>query len=159
MTAVIRRAVVISHTYLDPALRGKLRALASRGIEVTVGVPQRWSESPLGRRIDTTWERQGGVETFPIVAHQGRAGDATSLRYGRRQLKALLRDKRPDLVQLEESPLTLAARDVVRAARRAGVPLVVLAQENVDGSIPWRSQRRRRRILVRARAIIATSEQ
>jgi glycosyltransferase involved in cell wall biosynthesis len=152
-----RRVIVVSHNYLDPALRGKLRALASRGIEVTVGVPQRWTDSPLGRRIDTAWERQGGVETFPIATRQGRDGDAASLRYGHRELRALLRDKRPDLIQLEESPFTRAAADVLQAARRAEVPFVVLAQDNVERPAPWLARSRRRRAFARARGVIATS--
>ena len=144
MTAGPRRVIVISHTYLDPALRGKLRALASRGIEVTVGVPQHWSESALGRRIDTAWGRQGAVETFPIPGRQARNGDLSALRYGRRPLRALLRDRRPDLVQLEESPLSHAAADVVQAAKRLDVPLVVLTQDNVDGPTPLFARTRRR---------------
>jgi len=152
-----RRVIVISHSYLDPAVRGKLRALASRGVEVTVGVPQRWSEAPLGRRIDTAWERQGGIETFPIAARQGRDGDVASLRYGAQELKALLRDKRPDLIQLEESPLSLAAADVIHATKGAAVPFVVLTQENLDGPLPWLARRRRRRAFARARGVIAAS--
>ena len=38
----VRRVLVISHTYITPANRGKLRALAARGLDATVGVPQRW---------------------------------------------------------------------------------------------------------------------
>src|SRR5256885_1519510 len=37
----MRRVLIISHAYLAPANRGKLRALASRGLDVTVGVPRR----------------------------------------------------------------------------------------------------------------------
>ena len=62
----MRRVLVISHTYLQPTHRGKLRALAARGLEVTVAIPQRWREPWFGRPIDVAWERQGGLEVFPL---------------------------------------------------------------------------------------------
>src|SRR5439155_20140207 len=67
------RVLVISHTYTTPANRGKLRALAARGLDVTVGVPQRWrEEGVLGRTLEVAWERQNGVEVFPVpVRHPG----------------------------------------------------------------------------------------
>ena len=124
---------------------------------MTVGVPQHWSESVLGGRINTKWDRQGGLEAFPLPVRQGRNGDLTALRYGRRELQALVRDKRPDLIQIEESPLSLAAADVVQTAGRAKIPVVVLTLDNVDGDIPWLARRRRRRLLTRSRGVIAAS--
>src|SRR5439155_193254 len=55
---LMRRVLIISHAYLSPANRGKLRALASRGVDVTVGVPQRWRDPVLGGTIEIAWERQ-----------------------------------------------------------------------------------------------------
>src|SRR5213594_3297089 len=112
---LMHRVLIISHTYLPPSNRGKLRALAARGLEVTVGVPQRWRDAVLGRTLEVAWERQNGVEVFPLPARH--SGDAATLRFRGRALHALLRDKRPDLVQVEEEPTAPAARQVVRAAR------------------------------------------
>jgi len=67
----MRRVLVISHTYVQPAHRGKLRALAAQGLDVTVGVPQRWREPALGEQIESAWERQSGLEVFPIPAKGG----------------------------------------------------------------------------------------
>src|SRR2546421_8916696 len=64
----MRRVLVLSHSYLQPAHRGKLRALAAHGLEVTVAIPQRWREPWFGRPIDLAWERQGGLEFFPLLA-------------------------------------------------------------------------------------------
>src|SRR3989441_12028441 len=88
------RVLVISHTYTTPANRGKLRALAARGLDVTVGVPQRWrEEGVLGRTLEVAWERQNGVEVFPVpVRHPG---SPDVLRFGGRAPPALLRDQRP----------------------------------------------------------------
>src|SRR2546425_1591436 len=79
------RVLVISHTYTTPANRGKLRALAARGLDVTVGVPQRWrEEGVLGRTLEVAWERQNGVEVFPVpVRHPG---SPDVLRFGGRAL-------------------------------------------------------------------------
>src|SRR5207247_8415 len=78
----MHRVLFLSHTYIDPATRGKLRALAARGLEVTVAVPQRWREHALGRAIETAWERQNGVEVFPVPT--SRSGDPMLARFGRR---------------------------------------------------------------------------
>ena len=127
----MRRVLVLSHTYLQPAHRGKLRALAARGLEVTVAIPQRWREPWFGRPIDVAWERQGGLEVFPLPARGMSKGEVSKAKYGRRALKALLRDRRPDLVQIEEEPNTHAARQVLGAARRFGIPVVLFTHQNV----------------------------
>jgi len=156
MTLAVRRVLFVSHAYLDPARRGKLRALAARDVDVTVGVPQRWTEPGLGRPITASWERQGGVETFPIPTRN--AGDAALMRFGRRELAALLRDKRPDLLQVEEEPGTPATAQVVRAAARAGVPTVGFTQDHVEHPRTFFERWRRRRTLERVRGVVAESE-
>ena len=152
----MRRVLIVSHVYLDPSRRGKLRALAAHGLELTLGVPQRWTETGLGRSIETTWERQGGVEIFPIPARHH--DDAATLQFGRRELLSLLRDKRPDLVQVEEEPLSHAARQVVWAARRSNIPAVLFTQGNVDRPSSLLARWRMRRTLERVRGVIAGSE-
>jgi glycosyltransferase involved in cell wall biosynthesis len=144
----MRRVLVISSTYIDPANRGKLRALAARGLDVTVGVPQRWEEAGLGRTLEVGWERQSGVEVFPIPVSG--AGSPERLRYAGRALGALLQDKRPDLVQVEEEPGTRAALQVVRAARGLTIPAVIFTRQNVapaDGLVAaWRRSHTLRRL-------------
>src|SRR2546425_7051269 len=115
----MRRVLVLSHAYLQPAHRGKLRALAARGLEVTVAIPQRWREPWFGRPIDVAWERQGGLEVFPLPAHgMGQKGELEKATYGRRALKALLRDRRPDLLQIAEEPTIPATGPGLAAAGR-----------------------------------------
>src|SRR5439155_642267 len=80
----MRRVLVVSSTYVDPANRGKLRALAARDLDVTVGVPQRWREAGLGRTLEVGWERQSGVEVFPIPVSG--SGKVDRLRYAGRSL-------------------------------------------------------------------------
>src|SRR5207302_14536 len=131
----MHRVLIISHTYIPPSSRGKLRALAARGLEVTVGVPQRWRDLVLGRTLEIAWERQNGVEVFPLPARH--SGDAATLKFRGRALHRLLRDKRPDLVQVEEEPTAPAARQVVRAARQLSLPAVLFTHQNVALPLPW----------------------
>jgi len=153
------RVLVLSHTYVQPAHRGKLRALAARGLEVTVAIPQRWREPWFGRPIDVAWERQGGLEIFPVPARgMGAKGELTKAKYGRRALKALLRDRRPDLVQIEEEPTTTAARQVISAARRLAIPVVLLTHQNVDLDLGWWAGWKHRRILRRLKGLVAGSD-
>jgi glycosyltransferase involved in cell wall biosynthesis len=152
----LMRVLIISHTYILPANRGKLRALAARGLDVTVGVPQRWRETVLGRTVEASWERQNGVEVFPIPVR--RHGDPATLMFGARALHALLRDKRPDVLQVEEEPVTPAARQVVRAARRLRLPAVLHTHQNVALTLPWLARWRRARTLARLRGAIGGSE-
>src|SRR5205823_167225 len=152
----MHRVLIISHTYIPPSNRGKLRALAARGLEVTVGVPQRWRDLVLGRTLEIAWERQNGVEVFPLPARH--SGDAATLTFRGRALHALLRDKRPDLVQVEEEPTAPAARQVVRAAHQLSLPAVLFTHQNVALPLPWLAGWRRNRTLRRLRGAIAGSE-
>src|SRR5436305_84535 len=152
----MHRVLIISHTYIPPSNRGKLRALAARGLDVTVGVPQRWRDLVLGRTLEIAWERQNGVEVFPLPARH--SGDAATLTFRGRALHALLRDKRPDLVQVEEEPTAPAARQVVRAARQLSLPAVLFTHQNVALPLPWLAGWRRNRTLRRLRGAIAGSE-
>jgi len=152
----MRRALIISHTYLSPANRGKLRALAARGLDVTVGVPQRWRDTVLGRTVEASWERQNGVEVFPIPAHHH--GDAATLTFGSRALHSLLRDKRPDVLQIEEEPTAPGARQVVRAARALKLATVLFTHTNVSPELPFLARWRRRRTLRALKGAITASE-
>src|SRR2546430_4800637 len=126
----MHRVLIISHAYLSAANRGTRRALASRGIDVTVGVPQRWRDPVLGATLEIAWERQNGVEVFPIPAR--RHGEAELLKFGGRALLALLRGKRPGLVPVEEESTTPAPQPVVPAPRYLGLPAILFTRQHVE---------------------------
>jgi len=152
---LMRRVLIVSPTYLNPANRGKLRALAARDLDVTVGVPERSREAALGRTVEVGWERQNGVEVFPIpVRHWAHAAEA---RFGKRALVSLLRDKRPDVIQVEQEPTTRACQQVVRVARKLKLPVVLFTLQNVDVPLPFFPRVRRRRALRRLKGAIAGS--
>lgn len=151
----IRRILIISHTYVTRANRGKLGALAARGLDVTVGVPQRWREGVLGRTVEVAWERNSGIEVFPIPC---RLGTAETVRFGGRALLALLRDKRPDLIQVEEEPTARSAQQVVRAARGLGLPTLLFTSGNVEPPLSVFARWRRNRTLRSVRGAMAASQ-
>jgi glycosyltransferase involved in cell wall biosynthesis len=146
---VIHRVLVASHVYVEPTTRGKLRAMAARGLELTVAVPQRWRDPVLGRVRECTWERREGLEMFPIPVRH--SGDPQRTYFGRRELSALLRDKRPDIVQVEAEPETPLARQLVSYAARLKIPSVLVTLTNVDGGSSdlfagWKRRRTLRRL-------------
>jgi glycosyltransferase involved in cell wall biosynthesis len=158
---LMRRVLVISHTYLQATHRGKLRSLAARGLEVTVAIPQRWREPWFGRPIDVAWERQGGVEVFPLPARGiggGSKAELATAKYGRRALMALLRDRRPDLIQVEEEPNTTAAKQVLGAARRLAIPVVLFTHQNVELEQGWWAHWTQRRMLRKLTGLVAGSD-
>jgi len=151
----MHRVLIASHVYVEPTARGKLRALAGRGLELTVAVPQRWRDPILDRTRETSWERTQALEIFPIpVSHSGEPGQA---RFGTRALAALVRDKRPELVQIEAEPESAMARQLVRVAARLHVPTVIVTEANVDGAT-WVERWRRRRVLRRLAGALAASD-
>ena len=151
----MKRILLVSTAYIDPANRGKPRALAARGLEVTVAVPQKWREPLLGRWIETSWERTQGVEVFPIPVRN--ASDPAAARFGRRALAALVRDKRPDLVQVEEEPDLPLAAQVVMVARAQKVPCLLFTAANTLGGRGMMASWRRRRALRRTAGVLAAS--
>jgi glycosyl transferase family 1/glycosyl transferase family 4 len=151
----LKRVLLVSTAYIDPGNRGKPRALAARGLDVTVAVPQKWLEPTLGRWIETSWERTQGVEVFPIPVRG--AGDPETARFARRPLRALIRDKRPDLVQVEEEPDLDLAAQVVTAARAQKVPCLLFTAANTTGGRGFFASWRRRRALRRTVGVVAAS--
>src|SRR2546427_260147 len=149
----MRRILIISHVYVAAEHRGKLRALAAGDLELTVGVPQRWKQPPPGldHMVEATWERQSGVEIFPIPV--GDPGDLLRYRFGRRALAALIRDKRPDLIQVEEEATSAAARQVTRIAAGLDIPVVLFGAESQDHRVPLAVRWRRRRTLRQVRGL------
>lgn len=155
----MHRVLLVSHRYVAADNRGKARALAARGLEVTVAVPQRWREPVLGRIVETSWERQVGVEVFPVQTSA--PGDVARYRFAGRVLGSLLRDKRPELIQIEEELGTEVTRQVLKAAAKARIPAFVGVADNVPGNRTGDrglfAGFRRRRLLRDVRGVVAAS--
>lgn len=135
------RAVVVSHAYADPARRGKLKALAGLGCVITAAVPGGTSSEDGPLRIASI--RAGGAHRPPERQS-----------WSRRGLVTLLRDLRPDLVQVESEPHSRAAAAATAAARKLGIPTVVFSWESRARDYPLLPRRRRRLTLDHASGVL-----
>ena len=147
------RAVFVSYAAAQPANRGKLRALGGLGCTVAVAVPDRWAGAPAGAVQHTDWSDDGGVRVVPIPV-RGAADEPPALRWNRRELRRLLADFRPDVLQIEETPGSYAAAAAAAAGRRLGIRVVLLATESVRQSYTLGERLRRARVLRSAAGII-----
>ena len=144
------RAAIVSHSYLDPATRGKLRALAGLGCAVAVAVPERWP-GPDGRgEVVATFQDQGGVRIVPI-----RTSGGTDPRWNRRDLARFLADFRPEVVQVEERVESKGAALALKVAERLKLPRVLQTWQSLPPKLGWWRARRTRRTLGRATGLLA----
>lgn len=145
------RAVILSHTYIDPATRGKLKALVSLGCTLSVAVPARWSATPRGPLLQAAWGNDGGVRIVPIPVKGERRELAE---WKGKELHRLLSDFRPEILQIEAEPWTPAAATASYRANRLGIPVAIFAWESVSRPYTFFEGWRRNRTLGRARALI-----
>lgn len=145
------RAVILSHTYIDPATRGKLKALVGLGTTLSVAVPARWSPGGRSPLLHASWGNDGGVRIVPIPV----SGDhGEEVRWKRADLHRLLSDFRPEILQIEAEAWTPAAATASACAERLGIPLVLFGSDSVVRSHSMVERWRRRRTLGRARALV-----
>ncbi len=145
------RAVVLSHVHLEPARRGRLRALAGLGCEITAAVPDRWPLMP-GILTRPQWEDDGGVRIVPIGVG-GQIEDPEEVRWSGRALRRLLKEFRPDVLQIEEEPWTRAAARAAADARKLRIPFIAHTRHAPE--LPLGARMRRRSVLAAARGILA----
>jgi glycosyltransferase involved in cell wall biosynthesis len=129
--------LVVSHTYVEPENRRKLRALAEDG-PVTVVVPRRWREGALRREWRLAGDTQDGL--VRVVAAPWLGPMRASIGLLRVPGRAL-RDV--GLVQVEEEPWTPTAWRTL--ARAGSTPVCLFSWENLDRPMPfpWSAWRRR----------------
>jgi glycosyltransferase involved in cell wall biosynthesis len=121
--------VRVYHGGRSEAHRARERALAAAGINVTLVVPSNWSENGGEPTIS--------YEGFPIVELRvRRPGDVNRHAYMNADAPArLLREIRPDVLDVHEEPFSIAARQWLAAAR-SDLPVVMYTAQNVDKRFP-----------------------
>jgi glycosyltransferase involved in cell wall biosynthesis len=147
------RALIVSHAAAHAANRGKLRALVGLGGTVTAAVPDRVLPGAGMKPSPVAWSDDGGVRVVPIAV-RGALTEPAFLHWNAGALRRLAAELRPDVVQLEEQPGSPAAATVAALARRAGLPLVVVATESVARPYTVGERLRRSRVLRSARGVI-----
>jgi glycosyltransferase involved in cell wall biosynthesis len=145
------RALILGRSLADPADRGKLRALAGQGLELTVLVPDL-----SGALARTHFETGHGIRILPVPA-RGDAARPDDWRWSARAVRRAIRDTRPDLIQVEEEPWTAVARMAAREAQKAQVPFIAMARAPWPERLRSGAARRRRRVLDAASALLATN--
>ncbi len=145
------RAVIVSHTYIDPATRGKLRALASLGATLSVAIPARWSPNSRGPLLEASWGNDGGVRMVPIPV-RGDRGEGVQWKVS--DLHRMLSDFRPDVLHIEADPWTPAAAVASSRGQKLNIPVILFAWESVIRPEPLLERWRRRRTLDRAKGLI-----
>jgi len=138
------RVLILSHVYADPELRGKLRALAGRGVEVLTAIP------------GGTSGLDGGIRIVSIPA-RGAPDDPGRLRWDARAIRRTLSDLRPALLQIEEAPDSYGAHAAADAAHRLKVPYVVAGAEGLPRRMGLTERYRYRRTLGRAAGVLGGS--
>lgn len=139
------RAVFLSHSYVTRHSRGKLRALAGLGCTVAVAVPDRWTDPRGAGRIDAQWEDDGGIRVVPVPV-RGDPAVPVDLRWDGRALRRLLKDFRPDLIQIEEEPWSRAAARASAEARRLRIPSLVFTRSSLPRPLTLAERLRRARV-------------
>lgn len=145
------RAIILGHPYIDPANRGKLRALAGQGCAVTAAVPESWPVAGPRGTLRAAWGDDNGVRIAPIPVQRPGTDSAS---WDRGTLRKLLRDFRPDIIQIEEEPWTQAAATATAAATRLEIPSVLYSAESLERTFSARQRWRRQRVLARAAGLL-----
>ncbi|MBE9036495.1 hormogonium polysaccharide biosynthesis glycosyltransferase HpsO [aff. Roholtiella sp. LEGE 12411] len=115
------KILVASHTYIVDLNCEKLRALSQLkpGIEVTVVVPKRWKPGGVQKKIiETEYRDEGTFRIVPVTNfsqnHQG------LLTFGA-ELISLLRQFRPQIIQVEQGSRGLAYSQIIALNKLLGL--------------------------------------
>ncbi len=107
------RILVASHSYIVDLNCEKLRVLANLepGIEVTIVVPQRWKPGGVMKEIVETRFRQDG--SFRVVPVSNFSQNNQGLLTFGSDLIALMREFRPQIIQVEQGAKSLAYAQMI----------------------------------------------
>lgn len=134
-------AAIVSSIYAVPEHRGKLRALAGMGCTVSAIIPSGMTG------VD------GQVRLIGVPS-RGDPQRPDAIRWSTRRVLSVLRDSRPDLVQIEAEPHTMLSSAAAAAARRLRVPYLIFSWDSLAREHSWLARRRRRTVLSGAAGLI-----
>ena len=124
------RVLRVYHGGRDRSHRARERALVEAGVDVTLVVPTYWRGESLDLGVS--------ADNFDIVELDVRRdGDVNRHAYSRvEQLSRVIRRVRPDVLDIHEEPVSIAARQWLAAAR-AELPVMIYTAQNVDKRYPF----------------------
>lgn len=122
------RVLRVYHGGRMAAHRARERALLATGLDLTLVAPSNWPEGSGGRLDQDAFTTIG----LPV----SREGDVNRHAYRSREaLGRLLKEVRPDILDLHEEPFSVAARQWLAAAP-PDLPVVMYTAQNVDKRFP-----------------------
>jgi L-malate glycosyltransferase len=115
------RILVASHTYIVDLNCEKLKALAhlQPGIEVTIVVPKRWNPGGVQNRIIETKRREEGP--FRVVPVSNFSQNNQGLLSFGLDLVGLLKDFRPQIIQVEQGSKAVGYAELITLNRLLGL--------------------------------------
>ncbi len=147
------RVLVVSHACVIPENQSVYAHLAAL-MDVTIVAPATWRDAL----------RAAPYPSERLPAFTGHWMRVRTLGRGRPQRHLsllrparLLRERRPDMVLIEEEPFSLQAWWWARAARRRGIPYAVQVAENLPREFPWVVRRWSAKVLGGASFLLARS--
>jgi glycosyltransferase involved in cell wall biosynthesis len=144
--------VRVYHGGRDASHRERERALQSAGTDVTLVIPASWPER--GAQASLSAEHFRIIEV-PVE----RAGDVNRHAYpSREELHRLIDELKPDILDLHEEPVSVAARQWL-AAVPPELPVVMYTAQNVDKRYPPPFSLYERRAYRRVAALYPCSRQ
>jgi glycosyltransferase involved in cell wall biosynthesis len=150
------RVLFISHAYVVGVNQGKLNAIAQvEGVTVGLLAPSNWKALEWGRLLPL--ERPyPNIEIYSAaVMFSGRVG---AYFYAPWVLWQVVRDFKPDLIQVETEVFSLCAFEAAILARMTGKPMVVFGWENQLRQLSAARWQICQFVLGTARAIIAGNQ-
>lgn len=144
------RVLRVYHAGRDPRHRARERALTAAGVDVTLIVPAGWPGA--GNEVTLS------AEPFPVIELDVRRGGDVNRHSFRQPLESLIRSLQPDLLDVHEEPVSVAARQWLRAAP-TNLPIVMYTAQNIDKRFPPPFCWYERRALTRVSALYPCSSQ
>ena len=128
------RVLFVTHTYVVGVNQGKLKAIADTGeVEVALLAPSNWQALEWNRplELETPFSE---IKTYPApVLFTGRVGAHI---YNPVKIWQVIKDFKPDVIQVEEEIFSLCALEVAFWAKLYNKPMVVFGWENQQRSLP-----------------------
>lgn len=146
------KVLVVSKAHVVAAYRRKLTEMARLGIEVVAVVPPYWREG--GRRHELEAGHHAG---YDLVVSPMRWNGHFHLHYYP-HVPRLIRERRPDLVHIDEEPYNLASWHVARAARLQRIPSLFYTWQNLYRRYPPPFRQMERAVYRWSRHAIAGSQ-
>jgi glycosyltransferase involved in cell wall biosynthesis len=153
MISSSRRILFISHAYLVGVNQGKLKAIAQTG-KVVVGLlaPSNWKALEWNRLMPLETP-DADIKTYSApVLFPGKVGAYVFTPW---KLWQVLKDFKPDVVQVELEVFSLGALELAIFCRILGKPLVIFGWENIDRRLSWLRRWVRKFVMQTAKLIIA----